>query len=369
MSTARVAIVGGGLSGLYAAFLLEQAGCKDYVLMEARTTLGGRILSCSASPMNSDVDRFDLGATWFWPDFQPQLEQLIGELGLTSFRQYEVGDMLIERSSAERPVRTRGYGHRPAAMRLAGGMGALIDALRSRLDPARIMTGHHVRGLRTTEHHIELNAEDIAGLATTWRVGHVLLAMPPRLVEDSIAAAPELPKELSRSWRATTTWMAPHAKYFAIYDSPFWREQGLSGEARSAQGPLGEIHDVSMPDGHAALFGFFGVPASVRQGVSEDVLKTHCRAQLSRLFGSRAAAPVAEFIKDWALDPYTATSADLKGVGEHVSTPAASAASGPWSGRVTGIASEWSPQFPGYVAGAIDAATLGVQAWLTSEMR
>jgi monoamine oxidase len=47
-------------------------------------------------------------------------------------------------------------------------------------------------------------------------------------------------------------------------DKPFWREQALSGSARSSIGPMGEIHDVSMPGGHAALFGFLGVPARVR---------------------------------------------------------------------------------------------------------
>lgn len=42
---ARIAIIGGGLSGLYAAYLLEQKGIRDYIVLEARTTLGGRILS------------------------------------------------------------------------------------------------------------------------------------------------------------------------------------------------------------------------------------------------------------------------------------------------------------------------------------
>ncbi|GLQ87752.1 hypothetical protein GCM10007898_13200 [Dyella flagellata] len=347
--------------------MLEQAGYRDYVLLEARDALGGRILSCPVTPMSSDVDRFDLGATWFWPEFQPQLDRLIRELGLTSFAQYESGDMLIDRPPAAHPMRARGYGHRPVAMRLAGGMGALVDALYGRLDPARIMVGQRVRQLHSSKRYIELKSENASGLVSTWHVEHVLLAVPPRLVEDSIAFSPGLPRRLSQSWRATTTWMAPHAKYFAIYQLPFWREQGLSGEARSTQGPLGEIHDVSMPDGSAALFGFFSVPAEVRQGIPDDALKTRCRVQLSQLFGPQAATPVAEFVKDWALDPYTATSADLQGVGEHVATPPVSALSGPWSGRVAGIASEWSPQFPGYVAGAIDAATLGVKAWLASE--
>ena len=97
--------------------------------------------------------------------------------------------------------------------------------------------------------------------------------------------------------------MVPHAKYIATYATPFWREQGLSGEARSAIGPLGEIYDATMPGGSAALFGFFNIPA-------------------------------------------------------------ATATSGAWSARFTGIASEWLPQFPGYVSGAIEAAGLGVEGWL-----
>mgnify|MGYP003701347109 FL=1 len=44
MKTVPVVIIGGGLSGLCAAFLLEKRGI-DYVLLEARDTLGGRILA------------------------------------------------------------------------------------------------------------------------------------------------------------------------------------------------------------------------------------------------------------------------------------------------------------------------------------
>ena len=373
MQRARIAIVGGGLSGLYAAFLLEQKGITDYVLLEARDALGGRIACISASgpssheaePAGDDIDRFDLGPTWFWPGFQPELDQLVAELGLTRFEQHEHGDMMVERSPDEPPIRMRGFVNSPASMRLAGGMGTLIDALYRRLDPARIITGQAVRHLRRTEARVEVDSEDAAGRVTTWRVEHVLLAMPPRLIEDSIAFTPALPQALARQWQATATWMAPHAKYVAIYDTPFWREQGLSGEARSARGPLGEIHDASMPGGSAALFGFFGIPARTRKNVAEDTLRLHCRAQFARLFGPQAAAPRMETVKDWARDPYTATAADLDGVSQHVEAPSATAPSGPWSKRLTGIASEWSPQFPGYVAGAIEAARIGVSGLQT----
>ncbi len=365
MQTARIAIVGGGLSGLYAAWLLERRCIRDYVLLEARDALGGRIASDTASGQPATactIDRFDLGPTWFWPGYQRELHHLVVTLGLQQFEQFETGDMVVERSPDAPPTRTRGYVNSPPSVRLIGGMGALIDALHQALDPARIITGQTVRRLRSADPHVELDSEDAAGRITTWCARHVLLAVPPRLAEDHIEFIPALPQALAQQWRATPTWMAAHAKYIAIYDTPFWREQGLSGEARSARGPLGEIHDACMPGASAALFGFFGVPARVRRNVTEDVLRTHCRAQLARLFGPQAATPRAELIKDWAQDPYTATTADLDAAHNHPASPAAMAACGPWHGRLTGIASEWSPQFPGYVAGAIEAAGLGVQS-------
>lgn len=62
MMNAEVIIVGGGLSGLYAARLLEKAGI-DYALLEGRERMGGRILQANAAEA-------DLGATWFWPTFR-----------------------------------------------------------------------------------------------------------------------------------------------------------------------------------------------------------------------------------------------------------------------------------------------------------
>ncbi|WP_404364930.1 flavin monoamine oxidase family protein [Marinobacter sp.] len=363
MQTAQVAIVGAGLAGLYAAFLLEQKGIRDYVLLEARDIPGGRIASTSAAGQSSSEsvpDSFDLGPAWFWPGFQRQMASLVEALGLESFEQFETGEMMLDRLPSEPPMRMRGYVNSPPSMRLAGGMSALINALYSRLDATRIFTGQAVRSLSATETGVELDSEDAEGRVTTWQADHVLLAIPPRLAESGIRFAPALPSALSSQWRETATWMAPHAKYVAIYDSPFWRDQGLSGAARSALGPLGEIHDASMPGGSAALFGFFGVPAHVRMGVPEEELREHCRAQLARLFGPKALTPRGEFIKDWAREPYTSTAADQQPGVQHAAAPAATADAGPWSNRLTGIASEWGPQFPGYLAGAIEAASLGV---------
>jgi monoamine oxidase len=221
MQTARIAIVGAGLSGLYAAFLLEQQGIRDYVLLEARESVGGRITSAPASPHPlcagttgvNEIDRVDLGPTWFWPESQPQLARVINDLGLETFAQHETGDTVVERSPNEPPMRMRGYASSPTSMRLVGGMGALTQALHRSLDAARICTGQVVCRLRSTPQGVELDSDGAHGDAATWCVEHVLLALPPRLVESNIEFAPALPITLSRQWRATATWMAPHAKY------------------------------------------------------------------------------------------------------------------------------------------------------------
>ena len=51
-------------------------------------------------------------------------------------------------------------------------------------------------------------------------------AVPPRLLEASVAFEPDIDPAARRRWRETPTWMAPHAKFFALYDRPFWRDAG-----------------------------------------------------------------------------------------------------------------------------------------------
>jgi monoamine oxidase len=100
-----VAIIEGGLAGLYAGKLLQAVGV-DFRVVEARERLGGRILSTDAEGTPSE-DGFDLGPSWFWPHVQPQLASLVQELGLATFPQHNNGDVVIERMSRETPWRYR----------------------------------------------------------------------------------------------------------------------------------------------------------------------------------------------------------------------------------------------------------------------
>ncbi|MGH7077201.1 MAG: FAD-dependent oxidoreductase, partial [Acetobacteraceae bacterium] len=78
-----VLIIGGGLSGLTAARCLHRAGIS-FQLLEARSRLGGRILSADASGGVS-ADGFDLGPSWFWPEYSQRWPSWSRILGLPAF--------------------------------------------------------------------------------------------------------------------------------------------------------------------------------------------------------------------------------------------------------------------------------------------
>ena len=44
------------------------------------------------------------------------------------------------------------------------------------------------------------------------------------------------------------------------------------------------------------------------------------------------------------------------------------AVTGPWAGCVAGVGSEWSVSFPGYLAGAVEAAEMGVARLVTPQL-
>jgi len=185
---------------------------------------------------------------------------------------------------------------------------------------------------------------------------HVIAAVPPRLLEDTVTFTPGLDAATARRWRETPTWMAPHAKFFAVYDRPFWREAGLSGTAQSMVGPMPEMHDATTASGDAALFGFLGVGADQRAAMGEQALVRACLDQLARTFGPEARHPRATLLKDWAADPLTATAADRVATGHPASDPGPWVA-GAWQARLALAGSETSASEPGYLAGAVIAAT------------
>lgn len=296
------------------------------------------------------------------------MNALVRDLGLTAFPQNREGDIVVHRMSREEPQRYRVSAQEASpSMRLAGGSGALIAALAADLPADSIRLGARVTHVTRDAQGVEVRFTTAAESDETTRASRVLLALPPRLLEATVTFSPALDAASAERWRATPTWMAPHAKVLALYDKPFWREAGLSGTAQSMAGPLVEIHDATTASGQAALFGFLGVPAERRAAVGEEMLVAGAIQQLVLLFGPQAASPIGTLFKDWAADALTATHTDRLGGGPPVGTGQ------PWVGeawrdRVSLAGSETATFEPGYLAGAVDAAERAV-AGMTDRSR
>jgi putrescine oxidase len=102
MSTHDVIVVGAGVTGLTAAYRLLQAG-REVTVLEARTRIGGRLLSEQHHGRDQQTAEFEVGGQWVSPD-QTALIAMIEELGLDTFPRYRAGESVY--------VDRRGMAHR-----------------------------------------------------------------------------------------------------------------------------------------------------------------------------------------------------------------------------------------------------------------
>lgn len=358
-SAAPIVIVGAGVSGLVAANLLERSGLGlDVMLLDARARIGGRVFGLDTA---DGLHRFDLGPAWVWPQANPRLASWLHSLGLHVFEQHTRGATLVELPSNAVQRHATGFAQQPPSMRVVGGLSALTDALRARLQRTQLVLGAQVRSLQLQpDGGVGLEVER-AEQVTTLTASSVVLAMPPRLLASGLRWSPPLPGALQQRWADAPTWMAGHAKLLAVYATPFWRAAGLSGSAFSQAGPLAEVHDASDAEGrHAAVFGFVGVPAPMRRRVGRQALINAALAQLARLFGPEALLPQSVQLQDWADEAGTATPADALPVSAHPD-PVSVALPAPWRGCIALAGSEFAPDFAGYLEGAVRAAEHAVQ--------
>ena len=349
MQDTPVLIAGGGLAGMVTALRLEQAGIP-YLLLEAQTRFGGRILS---QPVAADTGfGVDLGPTWFWPH-QQRMQRLCAELGCAVFTQHVAGDVLYQQSST-RPVQRTDAGEGMLSYRVEGGTQSLIAALSARLDPARVHRGCPITLVAHSDDGWCVTSDDATGAQRQFRAKHLVLAAPPRKLLQIDGLAQTLPAGLSAVLAATPTWMATQAKFVAVYPTPFWRQQGLSGQAFSRVGPMVEIHDASATAGTGfALFGFIGVPAEVRRQHSAEALQNACLRQLVSVFGAQAATPDVSYLKDWAQEMWIASESDLGESPRHPELDLSAWRAQLHSMQLHFVGSEIAPDEGGYLEGAL----------------
>lgn len=370
-----VAIVGGGVCGLALAHSL-QARRMDWRLFEARERQGGRVLTETASKAAGGA-ALDLGPGWFWPRHQPSITRLVADLGLATLAQTDDGRVLhlsdpnrspetvlvsAEQAPAADGSPTAVHG---GAMRLAGGMAALVQALARPLPPQRLALGTVLQAVVDHGDFVELRLLQ-AGVPISVQARRVVLALPPRLAESRVRFEPALPEGLAIALRAVPTWMATAAKAAMAYPTAFWKDAGHTGNAwvTHPQAVLAEVFDASAPaGGGAALAGFLAQGAASRQSF-EGGMDLLLRSQLGQLFGVQAEDGELHRT-DWARDPLTCSPLDLQQDGQgrdggHATSPdpqVLEALGGVWwSGRLMFGGSETARQGHGYLEGALSAA-------------
>ena len=178
----------------------------------------------------------------------------------------------------------------------------------------------------------------------------VIVALPP-MMASRVFYTPDLP-----SLRDQLTQRMPNGtlrKFEAVYDTPFWRDKGLTGQALSETGPVKVTFDVSPPEGKPGIMmGFIGGhearvwarrPEAERRKASLD--------QFVEFFGPEAANPKQVIEHDWAAErwnrgcPVTIMGpGTLYDFGEALRPP---------FGRIHWASTETSTYWNGYMDGAI----------------
>lgn len=230
--------------------------------------------------------------------------------------------------------------------RVVGGSGLLASRLASRL-------GRRVR-LSSPVGRIEQSRSSVRveGDGFVVHANRVVVAVPPTLA-GRIDYAPALPAVRDQLTQRIP--MGTVIKVQCLYDEPFWRADGLAGQATSDTGPVKITFDNSPPGPDPE----FGVLLGFMEGSDGRVWGERSRAErreatidcLARYFGPRGRKVRQYVEKSWAAEPWT------RGCYGGFMTP------GTWSdygralrrpvGRIHWAGTETAEEWNGYMDGAV----------------
>lgn len=179
------------------------------------------------------------------------------------------------------------------------------------------------------------------------RADYCIVTVPPAM-RANIAFEPGLPEQISG---LTETWrMGELSKAFVAYDTPFWREDGLSGEALTDTGQAFITFDVSPgPDGPGILMVF--CDPRVFDGFSESERRRRVIEKIVDLFGPKAAAPIDYADHRWGREAFCPGGPN-PAVGPFATTTYGPALTEP-HGRVEWAGTETAGEWAGCMNGAV----------------
>jgi monoamine oxidase len=97
------------------------------------------------------------------------------------------------------------------------------------------------------------------------------------------------------------------AKFEAIYDRPWWRDKGLTGQAVSEVGPIKVTFDSSPQDASpGVLLGFIGGhEARILATKSDAEIRQEALANLANYFGNEALQPTDVRFFNWSAEEFS----------------------------------------------------------------
>ena len=193
-------------------------------------------------------------------------------------------------------IRTRGGAE---DSRFVGGSQLLSMRLAERLVPGSVILSSPVRAINQTSDRVRVDAGRIEVEAR-----HVIVTVPPALA-GRIGYYPPLPS--ARDQLTQRTPMGSIIKCLAIYDEPFWREDGYNGQAVADQLAVHATFDNSPPGGSPGiLLGFLTAGKARSLGRMEESERRHAvLSSLATFFGPRAARPRRYVETDWSAQQWT----------------------------------------------------------------
>lgn len=185
--------------------------------------------------------------------------------------------------------------------RLVGGSVVIAEKVAEKLGSARVILGAPVTRLR--EHDGTVTVTTRGG--PTVVAQRAIVAVPPVLAAR-IAFAPGLPAAKQTLLKAMTP--GSLTKVEAVYDTPFWREAGLSGQGVSDTGLARVPYDNSPPDGSVGVFFSFIGGQRHEEWAALDTATRRARVldDFVRFTGDERARTPTEFLeKDWTTETWT----------------------------------------------------------------
>ncbi len=184
------------------------------------------------------------------------------------------------------------------AYRVAGGSQLIPIRMAERLGE-RVVLNAPAREIRWSEDGVEIDADPVRV-----RAEQVIVAVPPNLTA-ALRFAPALPAWRLRLEQALS--QGTVTKVLAVYESPFWREDGLSGQGFAPDKLVRELYDNSPPSASAGVLCTFlaGEVAERADRLSDDSRRLAILDGMSRYVGERALRPKDYIETQWSSEEWT----------------------------------------------------------------